>query len=57
MNKSIVVNIHKENMTKNLEDKRAKKKDFQRLEGANLVIVGIDLSHFVTQQIFAILMK
>lgn len=57
MNKSIVVNIHKENMTKNLEAKRAKKKEFQRLEGVNLVIEEIDLSHFITQQIFAILMK
>lgn len=40
----------KENMTKNLETKPAKKKEMKRLEGKNLVFEGKDLSHFVTNK-------
>ena len=40
----------KENMTKNLQTKPAKKNEMKRLEGKNLVFEGKDLSHFVTNK-------
>lgn len=40
----------KENTTKNLETKPAKKKEVKRLEGKNMVFEGKDLSHFVTNK-------
>lgn len=44
------VNFYKENIIKNTGIKYAKKIELKRFEGKNLVFVGTDLNHFITNE-------